>query len=66
MTGFSTALRRLWLGMTGRRNRSKDWPEVIYHDPAAERPQDLDNPYLDPKVQSRMADVIASNAGKKT
>ena len=66
MTGFITAVRRVWFGITGRRNRSEDLPEVVYHDPAAQGPQDLDNPFLDPKVQSRIADVIASNAGKKT
>ena len=40
-------------------------PEVIVHDPAAEKPHDLDDPFFDPKVQSRMADVIAGNAAKK-
>jgi hypothetical protein len=39
--------------------------EVIVHDPAAQDPHDLDDPFFDPKVQSRMADVIAGNAGKK-
>ena len=40
-------------------------PEVIVHDPDAERPHDLDDPFFDPKVQSRMAGVITDNATKK-
>ena len=39
-------------------------PEVIVHDPGAERPHDLDDPFFDPKVQARMAGVIANNAKK--
>ena len=39
-------------------------PEVIVHDPGAERPHDLDDPFFDPKVQARMASVISSNAKK--
>jgi hypothetical protein len=41
-------------------------PEVIVHDPGAERPHDLDDPFFDPKVQSRMAGVIADSAKKTT
>jgi hypothetical protein len=39
-------------------------PAVIVHDPAAQAPHDLDDPFFDSRVQSRMADVIA-NAGQK-
>ena len=38
--------------------------EAPKRDPGAERPHDLDDPFFDPKVQSRMAGVIASNAKK--
>jgi hypothetical protein len=52
--------------MTGQRSaRQAPLPEVIVHDPGAERPHDLDDPFLDPKVQSRIAGVIADNAAKK-
>jgi hypothetical protein len=37
---------------------------VLLHDPAASRPRDLDNPYLDAKVQERVAKVIAVSARK--
>jgi hypothetical protein len=59
-------IRELWHSMTRREPaREPVQPEVIVHDPAAEGPHDLDDPFFDPKVQSRMADVIAGNAAKK-
>ena len=51
--------------MTGQDSvRAPVSPEVIVHDPGAERPHDLDDPFFDPKVQSRMAGVIAGSAKK--
>jgi hypothetical protein len=38
---------------------------VVIHDPAAERAQDLDDPFIDPNAQSRVADLIAK-AGRKS
>ena len=59
-------VRNFWCAMTGQRSaRQAPLPEVIVHDPDAERPHDLDDPFLDPKVQSRIAGVIADNAAKK-
>ena len=59
-------VRDFWCAMTGQRSaRQAPLPEVIVHDPGAERPHDLDDPFFDPKVQSRMAGVIADNAAKK-
>jgi len=59
-------VRDFWCAMTGQRSaRQAPLPEVIVHDPGAERPHDLDDPFLDPKVQSRIAGVIADNAAKK-
>jgi len=59
-------VRDFWCAMTGQRSaRQAPLPEVIVHDPGAERPHDLDDPFLDPKVQSRIAGVIADNATKK-
>ena len=40
--------------------------EVIVHDPGSGKPHDLDDPFHDPEVQSRVAGVIAENAAKKT
>ncbi len=37
-----------------------DLPPVIIHDPAAEKAHDLDDPFFDDKVQTRIGDVIAN------
>jgi hypothetical protein len=39
-------------------------PQVIVHDPSAQDPHDLDDPFFDSQVQTRIADVIA-DAGRK-
>ena len=60
-------LRELWSSVTGRSPAAAPAaPEVIVHDPASERPHDLDDPFFDPEVQSRMAGVIAGNAAKSS
>ncbi len=38
---------------------------VIVHDPAARRPHDLDDPFFDRRVQSRVAEVIAQARRQK-
>ena len=65
MASLVQTIRGFWFAVTRQRDRPKAIPEVILHDPAAMRPHDLDDPFFDPKVQSRVADVIAKNAGKK-
>jgi hypothetical protein len=55
-------LRKLWSALTGKSVPAV--PAVIVHDPAALRAHDLDDPFFDDKVQTRMADVI-SGAGHK-
>ena len=65
MANLVHAIRHFWSAMTGQDAvAGPASPEVIVHDPGAERPHDLDDPFFDPKVQSRMAGVIASNAKK--
>jgi hypothetical protein len=65
MANLAQTIRHFWFAMTGQGSvRVPASPEVIVHDPGAERPHDLDDPFFDPKVQSRMAGVIASNAKK--
>ena len=65
MTGLGPSLRRLWLALKGAPGDKPAPNEVIVHDPGAERPHDLDDPFFDSQVQSRMAGVIADNAAKK-
>ena len=48
----------------GTRSVRRRRDDVIVHDPGAARPHDLDDPFLDPAVQSRIGDVIANKAAK--
>jgi hypothetical protein len=57
-------LRQLWASPGAAAPADAKHPDVIVHDPAAQAPHDLDDPFFDGRVQSRMADVIA-NAGQK-
>jgi hypothetical protein len=58
------SLRQLWSPAPAEETPAiREHPEVIVHDPAAQGPHDLDDPFFDSGVQSRIADVIAS-AGK--
>jgi hypothetical protein len=63
LTSLSQAVRNFWgtvIGRTPAADEPARTPPVVLHDPAAQRPHDLDDPFFDDKVQSRMADVIAS------
>lgn len=61
----SRLARRFW-GAFIARFMSRPAPEVILHDPAASRPHDLDDPFFDPNVQKRVAEIIAGTAREKT
>jgi hypothetical protein len=63
--GLAQTCRDLWLAFTGQQPVPPARPEVIFHDPGAQRPHDLDDPFIDPQVQSRVGGVIANNATKK-
>jgi hypothetical protein len=65
MASLADTIRHLWRSMKGPTPAGKPMPEVLVHDPGAERAHDLDDPFFDPKVQSRMAGVIADTAAKK-
>ena len=69
MTGPTTKLsdlvRNLWASVTETPVPKRHVPEVIIHDPEAQKPHDLDDPFFDRKVQERMADVIAHSGDKK-
>lgn len=60
---MSQTVRNLWSAVKGQSEKAT--PPVVLHDPAALRAHDLDDPYFDDKVQTRMADVIAGNQPKK-
>jgi hypothetical protein len=60
-------VRRLWLALTGQQSPApaSTPPPAVLHDPAAQQPHDLDDPFFDGKVQTRMGDVIAQAGQKK-
>jgi hypothetical protein len=62
MDGPAQWLRKIRSALNGESTLAP--PAVIVHDPAALRAHDLDDPFFDDKVQTRMADVISS-AGHK-
>jgi hypothetical protein len=61
------AVRFVWFAVTGQKHLSGEpaVPAVVLHDPAAQRPHDLDDPFFNVKVQARIADVIAHTMQKK-
>ena len=61
---MSDLVQNLWARVAGGEPK-KAAPEVFVHDPDARLPHDLDDPFFDRRVQSRMADVIAHSADKK-
>jgi len=56
---LAQTVQRFWLKLS-----TPAAPEIIVHDPAAERPHDLDDPFFDPKVRERTAAIIAAAAKK--
>jgi len=61
---MSQTVKNLWLAVTGRNEQAA--PEVVIHDPAAQLAHNLDDPFIDDKVQTRIADVIAATGNRKT
>ncbi len=60
---LSQALLGFWRSMTGRKPPlpgHQAIPGAMLHDPAAQRPHDLDDPFFDPEVQARIATAIAN------
>lgn len=62
MAGLMHALRNLWVRSIGPSD-PKPQP-VVVHDPAAQRAHDLDDPFFDDNVQTRIGDVIG-HAGQQ-
>jgi hypothetical protein len=51
-----------WLTLIGRNRGSHRNKEVFLHDPEAEKPKNLDDPFHDAATQERVAKVIARAA----
>jgi hypothetical protein len=66
MASLVQTVRDFWCSITGQQPaRESSKPEVVVHDPGAQRPHDLDDPFFDPRVQSRIANIISDNAANK-
>jgi hypothetical protein len=65
MASLGRTLRAWWAGLTGRGDLHRELPPVVVHDPAAHRAHDLDDPFVDDAVKSRIGDVIAHTAQQK-
>jgi hypothetical protein len=50
-------LRRLWRSW---RKPLKRQPQVFLHDPAAEKPHNLDDPFDNPDVQQKVGELLAA------
>jgi len=61
---ITQTLRKLWQTATGA-DAPPALPEVTVHDLAARRAHDLDDPFFDDEVQTRIGDVIAGAGHKK-
>lgn len=61
---MSQSFRKLWSVLNGQTEPAA--PEVVVHDPAGQQAHNLDDPFYDDKVQSRIADVIAGTGNRKT
>ena len=59
---FAQKVKGVWSALTGK--TEPVLPPVIIHDPAAQRPHDLDDPFFDDKVQTRIGDAIAHASQK--
>ena len=63
---LSQAVRRYWFKVTGQKDFHPNQAAGIFlHDPGAQRPHDLDDPFHDPNVQARVGDAISSATQKK-
>jgi hypothetical protein len=56
---------QLW-GTLSKKKFLSPRPMVVEHDPAPERPRDLDDPFSDVKVQRRVAEALAAAAQEKS
>jgi hypothetical protein len=58
------AAQRVWSAVagSGRARSPGATSPVIFHDPDANKPKNLDDPFQDPKVQERVAKLISQAA----
>jgi hypothetical protein len=69
MSGILYSLSRIghrWWAAVSKQKFFSPRPVVVEHDPAAERPHDLDDPFFDVRVQRRVAEALAAAAQDKS
>ncbi len=60
------AAQRIWSALAGGGRAGPDaTSRVIVHDPDADKPKNLDDPFQDPKVQERVAKLISQAAAQR-
>ncbi|MDP2411658.1 MAG: hypothetical protein Q8M26_15400 [Pseudolabrys sp.] len=64
MSGPLQAIKQAFQRLFRSEPARSDLPPVIIHDPAAQKAHDLDDPFFDEKVQTRIGDVIAGTKHK--
>jgi len=57
-------MRKFWSRLFGKKQAPVPAKGFILHDPAAQRPHDLDDPYFDAKLQERLGKAIDSAVRK--
>ena len=69
MSGILHSVVRIGHQLWGTLSKKKFFsprPMVVEHDPASERPRDLDDPFFDVIVQRRVAEALAAAAQDKS
>jgi hypothetical protein len=57
-------MRKFWSRIFGKKQPAVPSKGFILHDPASQRPHDLDDPYFDTKLQERLGKGIDSAVRK--
>ena len=62
MSIIARSLKGVWCAVFGGDRTRAGPPDVIFHDPAADKAQNLDNPFIDPKAQRRIGEFIGDQS----
>jgi hypothetical protein len=57
-------MKKFWSRIFGKKEPAVPTKGFVLHDPAAQRPHDLDDPYFDAKIQERLGKAIGGAVRK--
>ena len=57
-------MKKFWSKIFGKKEPAVPAKGFVLHDPAAQRPHDLDDPYFDAKIQERLGKAIGGAVRK--